>query len=66
MTSSSCVFGHKVLKDHVFPTQPVVVDCTGGLQLVFSVVLLQVQEDLKEQHKKVSIPQEANDIDVYQ
>jgi hypothetical protein len=47
--SSSCGFRHRVLKGHVFATEPVV-DSSEGLQLVLHVVpLLWVQEDLKEQ-----------------
>jgi len=43
-----CIFGHRVLKDHIFPTQPAV-DRSVGVQLVFGVVpLLWVQEDLDD------------------
>jgi hypothetical protein len=47
-----CIFGHRVLKDHIFPTQPAV-DRSAGLQLVFGVVpLLWVQENLNDITRK--------------
>jgi hypothetical protein len=51
-----CIFGHRVLKDHIFPTQPAV-DRSVGVQLVFGVVpLLWVQEDLNSITRKGSVP----------